>query len=504
MKKVLLLGLLVCLLLSSFSFGQSPIMRLTPKDEGHIIEGEIILALKTDAGKSVQMDALSLASLDGFYVKDSLKGSVATLSKMDLNAIGDVYLLGYAPKTYPDFKAAAHALEEALTAAGHPVKYIEPNYEVKALGSMEAIHNSQAWHYNMIKVPQAWQYTTGSSAVKVAVLDTGIDHNHQSLRNLVNTTLGYNFTGGSTSDTMDRQGHGTHVAGTIGSYGVVSGVMQNVTLIPVKVLGDNGSGTTYGIQQGVIFAANQGADVINMSLGGGGYSQGMNDACNYAVSKGTIVIAATGNDGRGSISYPAAYASVIAVGSVDSNRVRSSFSNYGQGLDLVAPGRNIYSTYPNNRYTSLSGTSMATPHVAGVAGLMRAINPSLTVARAKEILLSTAQAAGAANQYGAGIVDAQAAVLAARGGGTNPTPITVTAYEIRNRQTWTSTYFWWTRYHLSADVYVHLSDGTVHFHGNESAFDYANYPVIQKTISGTARAQTTGQNISYQFPITIQ
>src|SRR5699024_2569630 len=158
----------------------------------------------------------------------------------------------------------------------------------------------------------------------------------------------------------------THVAGTIASYGSVSGVMQDATLIPVKVLNDSGSGSMFGIQQGIIHAASVNSDVINMSLGGGGYDRGMDEAIQTANNRGTIIVAATGNDGIGRVSYPAAYSGSIAVGSVTSSKTRSYFSNYGPELDVMAPGSNIYSTLPNSWNDYVYGTSMARPHVAGV------------------------------------------------------------------------------------------------------------------------------------------
>ncbi|MDY0394553.1 S8 family peptidase [Virgibacillus halophilus] len=273
-----------------------------------------------------------------------------------------------------------------------------------------SVHPNQQWNYNMIKAPEAWEVTPGSSSTKIAVLDTGIDSNHPNLKNLVNTSLGKSFVGGTTSD---GNGHGTHVSGTIASYGNVSGVMQEATLIPVKVLSDSGSGSMYGIQQGIAYAASVDADVINMSLGGGGYDQGMEEAIQAANNQGTIVVAASGNDGIGSVSYPAAYDGAIAVGSVTSSKTRSSFSNYGSALDVMAPGSDIYSTVPNGGYATMSGTSMATPHVSGVMGLIRSANPNVSVSQARNILNNTAQPAGPALQYGHGIVDAQAAVQAA-------------------------------------------------------------------------------------------
>lgn len=404
------------------------------------IEGQLVVSIEESPSlKSIQstddalMKSVSL-SKNGFVVADSLFGQeVGTFSAQPLDSnvratavekMGLVYLIEYAVEDYESIDAAKKALKSTLDRLGLNARYISENRKMYALEtatvqdpSAQAIHNNQRWHYDMIKVSQAWGVTTGASSVRIGVLDTGIDSNHPSLSNLVNTSLGRSFAGGTT---MDGHGHGTHVAGTIASYGSVSGVMQNATLIPVKVLNNNGTGTMYGIQQGILHAANVSADVINMSLGGGGYDRGIEEAIQTAVSLGTIVVAATGNDGLSSISYPAAYSSSIAVGSVTSSRTRSSFSNYGSGLELMAPGSNIYSTYPNGQYVTMSGTSMATPHVAGVIGLMKSVNPNLTPSEARNILRNTAQPAGNMNQYGYGIVDAYAAVIAA--GGNVPQP----------------------------------------------------------------------------------
>lgn len=405
------------------------------------IEGQLVVSIAEQSGVysiTSTDDTLMQSALltkNGFAIADSLFGQDAgTFSVQSLDSdvkttaiekMGLVYLVEYSVEDYESIDSAKEELKKTLENLGLQVRYISENRKMYALETetvqddvtAQAIHNNQRWHYDMIKVSQAWGITTGSSSVRIGVLDTGIDSNHPSLSNLVNTSLGRSFVD---STTIDRNGHGTHVAGTIASYGSVSGVMQNATLIPIKVLSDSGSGTMYGIQQGIIHAANVRADVINMSLTGGGYDRGIDEAIQSAVSLGTIVVAATGNEGVSSISYPAAYSGSIAVGSVTSSRTRSSFSNYGTGLDVMAPGSNIYSTYPNGQYTSMSGTSMATPHVAGVLGLMRSANPNLTPAAARDILRNTAQPAGSANQYGYGIVDAYAAVLAAGGGTPQP------------------------------------------------------------------------------------
>lgn len=441
MKRLVSFAIVLLLVLTMFAgvtFAEQP--DNAGKGNKDFVEGELIVSVepkqKGNSDSTIQ-SADSLTGQDdalkakGFSIIDTLHvedTSVKPLLNKNFNKkvvekMGLVYLVKYSPDQFKSSNIAIKELRKELMDLGFKVRYISENYKMMAIegtATIHAVHQNQKWHYDMIKAPQAWTVTNGSSAVKIAVLDTGIDHNHPSLANFVNTSLGRTFVGGTT---MDVQGHGTHVAGTIASYGSVSGVMQNATLIPVKVLGDDGSGSLYGITQGILYAANIDADVINMSLGGGGYNQSMDEAVQTATSQGTIVVAASGNDGASSISYPAAYSSVIAVGSVTSNRTRSSFSNYGSGLELMAPGSNIYSTYPNSRYTSLSGTSMATPHVAGVAGLIRAANPNISVSQARQILRDTAQEAGSSTQYGYGIVDAHAAVVAASGGGgTTPPP----------------------------------------------------------------------------------
>ena len=397
------------------------------------INGQLVISIEADSKKSMQNiddTIFSSAKLEenGFQVKDSLLNSIQsesaqTLSqdfKIDvIDKMGLVYLIEYAESEYKDIDKAKEELEKTLNDLGLNVRYVQENYTMHAIETAEKIsptsmHPNQAWHYEMIKAPEAWEITPGSSSTRIAVLDTGIDSTHPSLSDFVNTSLGRSFVGG---DTGDRAGHGTHVAGTIASYGEVSGVMQSATLIPVKVLGDDGTGSMYGIQQGITYAASIDADVINMSLGGGGYFQGMEEAIDTANSQGTIVVAASGNDGARNVSYPAAYSGSIAVGSVTSSKTRSSFSNYGPELDVMAPGSNVYSTLPNNQYDTLSGTSMASPHVAGVMGLIRATDPTISVADARTALNNTAQAAGPELEYGHGIVDAYAAVQEVTSGG---------------------------------------------------------------------------------------
>lgn len=187
------------------------------------------------------------------------------------------------------------------------------------------------------------------------------------------------------------------------------GVAPSADLYAVKVLGANGRGSVSGIAQGLEWAATNNMHIANMSLGSDAPSTTLERAVNYATSRGVLVIAATGNNGTGSIGYPARYANAMAVGATDQNNRRASFSQYGTGIDIVAPGVGIQSTYLNNSYASMPGTSMATPHVAGVAALVKQKNPSWNATQIRNHLKNTATNLGNSSQFGSGLVNADAA-----------------------------------------------------------------------------------------------
>jgi len=243
----------------------------------------------------------------------------------------------------------------------------------------------QQWQYPKIQAPDAWAVVTGTSQVAIAILDTGIDQSHEDLKAKIAKNV--NFTTSGSFD--DKYGHGTHVAGSaaaVSNNGLgVAGTCPNCALYNVKVLGDNGSGAWSWIANGIVWAADNGAKVINMSLGGSTGSSTVEDAVNYAWNKGAVLVAAAGNSGSSSPSYPAYYSNVIAVAATDQNDNKASFSNYGPWVDIAAPGVSILSTAPDHRnriwgfgvkYGTLSGTSMASPHVAGVAGLVWSMGTS--------------------------------------------------------------------------------------------------------------------------------
>ncbi|MBE9006936.1 S8 family serine peptidase [Fortiea sp. LEGE XX443] len=273
------------------------------------------------------------------------------------------------------------------------------------------------WGADLVKAPEVWAKGYTGKGVVVAVIDTGVDYNHEDLKNNIWTNTkeiagngidddgngyiddvrGWNFSDNN-NNTLDRNGHGTHVSGTIAgqrnNYGV-TGIAYDAKIMPVKVLNDAGSGSYSGIANGIYYAVNNGADVINLSLGGSFSNRTLQTAIEYASSQGVVVVMAAGNDGGSRPGYPARYAnnSGIAVGAVDRNNNLADFSNRSgtnQLAYVTAPGVEVYSTVPNNQYASYSGTSMATPHVAGVVALMLSANPNLTPAQVRQIITETA------------------------------------------------------------------------------------------------------------------
>ncbi|BAY38319.1 peptidase S8/S53 [Nostoc sp. NIES-2111] len=273
------------------------------------------------------------------------------------------------------------------------------------------------WGLDMINAPEVWANGYTGQGVIVAVVDTGVDTSHPELGNniwtntkeiagngidddgngYVDDTNGWNFNNNN-NNIADDNGHGTHVSGIVAGKndGVgVTGVAYSSQIMPVKVLNESGEGSYSAIANGIRYAADNGARVINLSLGGDYSSQTLQSAVEYAASKGAVVVMAAGNESNSQPSYPARYAdkSGIAVGAVNREGDLTDFSNRAGSNELAyvtAPGQNIYSSVPNNGYASYSGTSMATPYVAGVVALMLSANPNLTVAQVREIITSTA------------------------------------------------------------------------------------------------------------------
>jgi serine protease len=300
------------------------------------------------------------------------------------------------------------------------------------------------WHLNQIGMPKAWQLADGNGVI-VAVLDTGVAYedyrNFHLLPDLKGITFvdPYDFVG-NTKHANDDHGHGSHVTGTIAQVthnGIgVAGVARNVRIMPLKVLSGSGSGSVAGIADAIRYAADKGAKVINMSLGGAFPSAVLKKAVAYAHGKGVTVVCAAGNESRGRVGYPAAYPGAVAVAATQFDEATTFYSNWGKDIDIAAPGGNtrvdqngdgmpdgvLQNTIAlgdptKDDYYGYMGTSMASPHVAGVAALI--IGEGITDPdRVEKILKDSARKpegrAFDSERYGAGIVDAPAAVLKAR------------------------------------------------------------------------------------------
>lgn len=292
--------------------------------------------------------------------------------------------------------------------------YAEPNYVIHLTNTVpNDTYWSRQWGPINIRAPQGWDLSTGATTITLAVIDTGVDLTHPDLAAKV--VGGYNFID-PTKTPQDDNGHGTHVSGiaaaiTNNNLGV-AGVSWGARIMPLKVLNSQGSGTLSNAALAINWAADHGAKVINMSFGSSADTSYMSDAVNYAYSKGLVLVAAAGNNGNSAAFYPAAYPHVISVGATDSNNNRASFSNFGSTLDLMAPGVNIYSTWPGG-YTYLDGTSMASPFVAGLASLLMGlpgVSDPLKVEQAMENSALDLGAAGRDNNYGYGLIQVDKAI----------------------------------------------------------------------------------------------
>ena len=226
------------------------------------------------------------------------------------------------------------------------------------------------WEIVKFNIPNQWKYSQGEN-IKVSVIDTGCDLDHPDLKD--NIIQGINFVD-LNKEPQDDNGHGSHVAGTIAASnnqtGIV-GVAPKAKIMPVKALDKKGSGTLDNIIKGIIWSADNKADIITMSLGSPSPAKPLEDAINYAASNGCIIFCAAGNDGPDSdIMYPAKYANTISIGAIDENLQRTDFTCSGETLDFLAPGHNILGCVPDNTYAVMSGTSMSNPFAVGCACLI--------------------------------------------------------------------------------------------------------------------------------------
>lgn len=332
----------------------------------------------------------------------------------------------------------SEALYELRSKTG--VAYAEPNYLYHSFSNPNDSLFGQQYAPQITKANQAWDLWNPQATVIVAIVDTGVQYTHPDLTNKIlrsgGLVVGYDYANND-SDPVDDHGHGTHCAGiaaaqinnSIGIAGVAGWNGQAgstdtdfIKIMPVKVLGSDGVGSSTAISSGIMFAVDHGAKVISLSLGSPSESQTITNAIAYAWNHGCVVVGAAGNAGNNIPNYPGASANVVTVGATDNSDTMASFSCYGNWVDVAAPGSSIRSTLPSNTYGLMSGTSMATPFMAGEAALLMSQNPNLTNQEIVDLMLTNVDpynANGKPMAPGAGRANVLTALQAA-GGSSNP------------------------------------------------------------------------------------
>ncbi|MEU3452433.1 S8 family serine peptidase [Micromonospora sp. NPDC006766] len=349
----------------------------------------VLVRFKPDASKSAKDQVLS---------RRGVRATSAVSGTRWVKLHGDASASDLMRSLRDDPAVAGVSLDYKRTASVTP---IDPLYAYQS-------------YLSTVRLPQAWDRTKGSTSQIIAVVDSGVDVNHPDLKG--RTVAGYNAIKPGAAP-ADDNGHGTMVAGIAAANtnnGIgVAGAAWTARVMPVKVLGANGSGYDSDVARGVIWAADHGATIINMSLGGPADNRALHDAVSYATGKGAVVVAAAGNEGDGQAQYPAAYSEVMAVAATDAAGRLADFSSYGDWVDVAAPGTDIVSTWPGSDYYVGDGTSFAAPIVSGTAALVRTMYPSLTPAQVVSRIRQNARDAGPRGidpYYGYGVLDAYASV----------------------------------------------------------------------------------------------
>jgi thermitase len=362
------------------------------KNSPHV-KGELLVSLK---------EGVSDADLERSYKRRGGQ-KIQNLSKIKVHRI---------KVSENDLEAVEAALREDPN-----VEFVEKNLIGQATFVPNDPGYSAQWHLPRISAPAGWDMTRGSPSVTIAVIDSGIDPFHPDLS--ANLIPGYNFVAGN-NDTRDIYGHGTAVAGAAGALGNsgigVAGVAWTNSIMPLVVLDSAGYGTVANVASAITYAADHGVKVINLSLAFNGSTLTLQNAVNYAWSRGVVIVAAAANASTNTPYYPAALTNVIAVSAADQNDNRASFSNYGNWIDVSAPGVSVYTTANGGGYQYSAGTSLSSPIVAGLAALVFSANPNLTNTQVVNLITANADDRGAPGfdtDHGWGRINVQRTLQAA-------------------------------------------------------------------------------------------
>ena len=319
-------------------------------------------------------------------------------------------------------KVPPHTFEKVKAAlAKNPhIEFVENNFIAEAgLEPNDPLYSSQ-WHLKKISAPYGWDLCTGSEAVSIAIIDSGVDPAHSDLSDKI--LPGYNFLNEST-DTSDVQGHGTAVAGSVAAisnnFNGVAGVAWENPIVPLLVLNSSNWATYYDMARAITYAADHDSRVMNISIGGSSWSSTLQDAVNYAWAKGDIIFACAHNYATDTPYYPAGCANAVAVSATGTSDNFASFSNYGSWIDISAPGVSILTTARFGGYGYYNGTSFSSPIAAGLAALILSIDPSFTNTQVLDIIIQNADDLGEPGfdqYYGHGRVNIYASLIAATGG----------------------------------------------------------------------------------------
>lgn len=393
-----------------------------------LVGGLVFALAPSDAERHVpEIPATPVHAGSGTLVVDLVDGA----SRNDLESVAALIgsKLDWAhPLAVDEALAVGHVRDVPAAMAvldGHPlVETAEPELQMEMLGNYpnDPLFEKQ-WHLEAMGAPAGWAGTNRGKGVVVAVVDTGV----AKVEDLEGTDLleGATFVPG-TSSAADDQGHGTHVAGTIAQTTNngkgAAGVAPEATILPVKVLSRFGFGNSSWIAAGIDYAADEGADVINLSLGGG-YSSVIHNAIKKARKKGVIVVAAAGNSGRRGVGYPGALEESIGVSATGPSGAIAPYSSYGKGVDIAAPGgdkrkagggvlQNTIDGKGGDHYVEYQGTSMATPHVAGAAAIL--LGQGMAADAVERTLLDTARGGDWNEKFGHGQLDLAAATQGAQ------------------------------------------------------------------------------------------